>query len=398
MVRLADSDSVNRGSNPRGASSFLPISSPRRSAPCASAPVQSIAAGHAPDLAARRVVAGSSSAGSPDSARLSAILGSSIGLERVELLARRGTARPWPRRRMSWLTASDRDLARRARRPARRASAFGDARRAPGRPQVDQHRLAAERGERDRLAVGSAKATRRAPPRPCGCGRRFVARPRRAGAARPRPGATSSAACRGDVVALLRARAIAYRSRRPARAARRHDDQPTRHDMSGSNSMWGGRFAEGPGRGDARDKRLDPLRQADVAAGHRRIEGACRDAGRAGHRLGRGRRGDRRRARPGRRRLCGERRARGSGARRHPHADRGAAGRRDRPGRGAAAHRAHRATTRSRPISGCGCATRSTRSLRGARRVAATRCSTRAEEHADERDAGLHPPADRRSR
>ena len=69
------------------------------------------------------------------------------------------------------------------------------------------------------------------------------------------------------------------------------------------------------------------------------------------------------------------------GARGHPHACRGAAGRADRPGRRAAAHRALAQRPGRDRLSGCGCATRSTRSIAGLAALGAALLA-RAEEHA----------------
>ena len=77
--------------------------------------------------------------------------------------------------------------------------------------------------------------------------------------------------------------------------------------------MWGGRFAEGPAAVMREINASIPFDKRLWRAGHRRLAGACRDAGRAGHRL---RRGCERRSPRGSTRIAaeyrGERRARGS--------------------------------------------------------------------------------------
>ena len=45
-----------------------------------------------------------------------------------------------------------------------------------------------------------------------------------------------------------------------------------------SNTMWGGRFAERPGRNHGGDQRLDRLRPQARRPGHCRLEGPCRHA------------------------------------------------------------------------------------------------------------------------
>ena len=145
--------------------------------------------------------------------------------------------------------------------------------------------------------------------------------------------------------------------------------------------------------GHARDKCLDPVRQAVVASGSRRIAGACRDARQDRYRRSGGCRRDFRRARHRRRALPGERRRRGYGPRRHSHAERGTARRGDRPGRGAAAHRpvAQRSGRDRFPVVGARCDRSGRCGAEGlpARAARARRGTCR------QRDARLHPSAKR---
>ena len=105
--------------------------------------------------------------------------------------------------------------------------------------------------------------------------------------------------------------------------------------------MWGGRFAEGPSARDARDKCLDRLRQAALAAGHRREP---RSTSPCSPPTASSRQEDADAIEEGLDRIEDEyetqRRRRGCRARGHPHACRAPPRRIDRPGGGAAAHRA----------------------------------------------------------
>ena len=139
---------------------------------------------------------------------------------------------------------------------------FLDARRAPARPQIDQHRHALEVGQADVAAVGIIERRRRAPLRPCGCGRR----PSRLGLG-------------GRRLALRRLAAFCLSQPASDEQGEEQQDQPHGQLQSDVGRALCGR----PGRGDARDQCLDRGRQEAMARGHRRVKGACRDARRAGH-------------------------------------------------------------------------------------------------------------------
>ena len=159
--------------------------------------------------------------------------------------------------------------------------------------------------------------------------------------------------------------------------------------------MWGGRFARRAGRADARDQRLDPLRQAPVARGYRRLEGACRDARRAGDHLAPT---DAAAILDGLDRIAAEYERDGvpeESALEDIHMN---VEHRLAELIGAAAGRLHTARSRNDQVATdfrLWVRDAIDEARRGAARAASARWSTRAEEHADTRDARLHPSAGR---
>ena len=139
---------------------------------------------------------------------------------------------------------------------------------------------------------------------------------------------------------LARSRAIAYRNRRSAGPATRTGSSRVTERKT-TNSMWGGRFAEGPA---AVMREINASIPFDKRLWRQDIAGSQAHAAMLGAQGIVSARRTPRRSPTGSTQVAADyearRRARRSGARRHPHADRGAAGRDDRPGRRAAAHRA----------------------------------------------------------
>ncbi len=229
---------------------------------------------------------------------------------------------------------------------------FGDARAAPRRPQIDEHRLALERGEGGGLAVRPLeRRARRGLPRMAAVDADL----------RGRGGRSGRFVGRGCVrIGRVRLPGGALCLSQPAAISARRQTIATRADMSGSNSMWGGRFAEGPAAVMREinasipfDKRM--WRQ-DIAGSKAHVamlakqgivsaeDAAAIDAGLDT--------------------VAADYAANGvprPRPRRHPHADRGEAGGCDRPRRRPPAHCAQPQRSGRDRFSACGCAMRSTR-------------------------------------
>ena len=206
--------------------------------------------------------------------------------------------------------------------------------------------------------------------------------------------------------------AASRRSRIPPRARPRRPSTPPSSTMAsrrlaglfglvGHQRAFGGHEQQDVGRAlrlgsrrhHAGDQRLDRLRSPPLPPGHRGKQGPCGDAGPAGHHRARRCRRDRSRSRhdpvrDGVRQVPLQARAR-----RHPYERGVAACRADRPGRRAAAHRALAQRPDRDRFQALG-ARRDRRHRRGARRIPARARREGAGARRD-RDAGLHPSADR---